>query len=63
MASIPLLIKDDIERLSVSTQIESFGGSDVNRAFTVVAQEVVGLLKQSHLLQTDSIHRTEMVMI
>ena len=63
MASIPLLIKDDSERLSAPTQIDFFGGSSMNRAFTAVAQEVVELLKQSQPLQTDSIHRTEMIMI
>ncbi|MBM0744434.1 response regulator transcription factor [Phormidium sp. CLA17] len=63
MASIPLLIEDELERLSAPTQIDSFGGSSVNRAFITVAQEVVGLLKQSHPFQTDSINRTEMIMI
>jgi DNA-binding NarL/FixJ family response regulator len=63
MTSIPLLIEDELERLSAPTQIDSFGGSAVNRAFTAVAQEVVGLLRQSHPLQTDNIHRTEMIMI
>ncbi|MBW4692070.1 MAG: response regulator transcription factor [Lyngbya sp. HA4199-MV5] len=59
MASIPLLIKDDIERLGASTQIDSFGGSSVNRAFTAVAQEVMELLKQSQPLQPDRINYTE----
>ena len=63
MASIPLLIEDELERLSAPTQIDSFGGSAVHRAFTAVAQEVVGLLKQTHPLRTDSSHRTEMIMI
>jgi DNA-binding NarL/FixJ family response regulator len=63
MASIPLLIKDDLERISASTQLNSFDTSLVKRAFTAVAQEVVELLKQSHLPQVDSVNRTEMVMI
>ncbi len=63
MVSIPVLIEDELERLSAPTQIDSFGGSAVNRAFTAVAQEVVGLLRQSHPLQTDRIHRTGMIMI
>ena len=63
MASIPLLIEDDLDRLSAPTQIDSFGGSAVNRAFTAVAQEVVGLLKQSHPFQTDSINHVETIMI
>jgi DNA-binding NarL/FixJ family response regulator len=63
MASIPLLIEDELERLNAPTQIDSFGGFAVNRAFTAVAQEVVGLLKQSYPLPTDRIHHTEMVMI
>ena len=54
MASIPLLIKDDIERLSAPTQIDAFGVFPVNQAFTAVAQEVVALLKQSHSFQLDS---------
>jgi DNA-binding NarL/FixJ family response regulator len=60
MASTPLLIKDDSDRLSASTQIDSFVGSSLKRAFTAVAQEVVELLKQSQPLQTDSINRTGM---
>ncbi|MBW4470530.1 MAG: response regulator transcription factor [Stenomitos rutilans HA7619-LM2] len=59
MAAIPLLIKDDIERLSASTQIDSFGVFPVNQAFTAVAQEVVALLKQTHPFQPDSINRLE----
>ncbi|HEY9630560.1 MAG TPA: response regulator transcription factor [Coleofasciculaceae cyanobacterium] len=63
MVSIPLLIEDDLERLSAPTQIDSFGVSSVNQAFTAVAQEVMELLKQSHPSRTDSIKRTEMIMI
>lgn len=63
MASIPLLIEDDLDRLGAPTQIDSFGGSLVNRSFTAVAQEVVERLKQSHSFHTDSINRTEMIMI
>ena len=63
MASIPLLIKDDLERISASTQLNSFDASPVNQAFTAVAQEVAELLKLSHPLQTDSSHRTEIVLI
>lgn len=59
MASIPLLIKDDIKRLSAPNQFASRGISPVNRAFTAVAQEVVGLLKPSHPFQPDSINPTE----
>lgn len=60
MASIPLLIKDDIERLSALNQVDSHGVPPVNRAFTAVAQEVVELLKQFQPFQPDSINRTEM---
>ena len=63
MAATPLLIKDDLARLSASTQIDSFGGSPVSRAFTLVAQEVVELLRQAHPLQPESRNRTEMIMI
>ena len=62
MASISLLIKDDIERLGASTQVNSLGPS-LNQAFIAVAQEVGELLKQSYPLQTDSITRTEVIMI
>ncbi|PZV06017.1 MAG: helix-turn-helix transcriptional regulator [Leptolyngbya sp.] len=59
MASIPLLIKDDIKRLSAPNQSASRRISPVNRAFTAVAQEVVGLLKPSHSFQPDTINPTE----
>ena len=59
MASIPLLIKDDIKRLGAPNQSASRCISPVNRAFTAVAQEVVGLLKPSHSFQPDSINPTE----
>lgn len=63
MASISSLVKDNIKHLRSPTQPKSFGVSPVNRAFTAVAQEVMELLKQAHPLQTDSINRTEMIMI
>ena len=63
MVSIPLLLEDFPGCLSVPAQTNSFGGFPVNRAFAAVAQEVVELLKQSHSSQTDSIDRTEMIMI
>lgn len=63
MASIPLLIKDDLKRISASTQLNAFDASPVNQALTAVAQEVVELLKQSQPLQADGIDRTGMVMI
>ena len=56
MASVPLLIKDDIERLGASTQIDFFGGSSMNQAFTAVAQEVVKLLKQFQPLQPTALN-------
>ncbi|PSB24432.1 helix-turn-helix domain-containing protein [Stenomitos frigidus] len=59
MAPIPLLIKDDIKRLSAPNQSASRCLSPVNRAFTAVAQEVVGLLKPSHPFQPGSINPTE----
>lgn len=55
MVSIPSLIKDDFERLSNPTEIDS----PVNRVFTVVAQEVMELLKRSHSFQTANINHTE----
>lgn len=63
MAFIPLLVKDDIERLSAPTQIDSLGVLSMNQVFTVVAQEVMELLKQFHPFQPNSISRTEMIMI
>lgn len=63
MTSIPLLIKDDIEYLDSSSQIDLFGDFPVNRAFTAVAQEVAGLLKPSHPFQPDGINSVETIRI
>lgn len=60
MASIPLLIKDDIEQLSTPNQIASIHVFPMNWAFTVVAQEVATLLKQPHLFQPSNINPAEM---
>ncbi len=59
MVCIPLLIKNDIERLGALTQLDSLGISPVSQAFMAVAQEVVELLKQSQSFQLDNINRTE----
>ena len=63
MASIPLLIKDDIKRLSSAIQIDLFFDSPVNSALTAVAQEVTGLLQQLHSFQANSINHAEMIEI
>jgi DNA-binding NarL/FixJ family response regulator len=60
MASIPLLIKDNIKRLGAPNQSVSRCVSPMNRAFSAVAQEVVGLLKPSHPFHSGSINPTEM---
>ena len=57
MASIPSLGKDNFEHLRFPEQINFFSNSPVNRAFTVVVQEVVvGLLKQFYAFQAVSIN-------
>lgn len=63
MASIPLLLKDELECLDAFTQFDSFGVCPVKRALTAVAQEVRELLQQSHSLQTDSINQAKTIMI
>ena len=40
MASIPLLLKDELECLDAATRLDSFGVCPVKRALTAVAQEV-----------------------
>lgn len=61
MASIPFLIKDDSEFLSVPAQIDSLGNSSINHALTAVAQEVAGLLQQAYPIQTGSNNPTRMM--
>jgi DNA-binding NarL/FixJ family response regulator len=63
MTSIPLLVKNDFERLEFPSQIESFSDSSVNLAFTAVAQEVAGLLQQFYPFQVGSINHPEMISI
>ena len=63
MASIPLLVKDDFERLKFPTQIDSLSDSPVNQALTAVAQEVTGLLRQVHFFQANSTHDAGMITI
>ena len=63
MTFLPLLIKGDVERSSAPTQIDSLSVAPVNRALIVIAQEVMGLVKQSHPSQIDSINCTETIMI
>lgn len=54
MASIPFLVKDEFEFLSVSTQVNSFGNSSISHALTTVAQEVAGLLQQDYPIHLNS---------
>lgn len=54
MASIPFLVKDGSEPLSVPTQVDSFGNSSINHALTTVAQEVAKLLQQTYPVHTNS---------
>ena len=63
MASIPLLVKDDFERLKSPTQIDCLGDSPVNQALTAVAQEVTELLRQVHFFQANSTHNVGMITI
>ncbi len=56
MASITSLGKDDFEHLRFPAQINFFSNSPVNRAFTVIAQAVMGLLQQSYAFQAVSIN-------
>ena len=62
MTSISSL-EDDFEHLSFPTQIDFCSNSPVNRALTHVAQEIAGLLQQSHTFQADSIKRVETISI
>lgn len=54
MASIPFMVKDGSEPLSVPTQIDSFGNFPLNHAPTAVAQEVAELLQQDYPIHLDS---------
>jgi DNA-binding NarL/FixJ family response regulator len=63
MASIPLLLKDELECLDAPTRLDSFSVCPVKRTLTVVAQEVREVLQQSQPLQLDSINRAETIMI
>ena len=63
MASIPLLLKDELEHLDAPTRLDAFGVCPVKRALTAVAQEVNELLQQSQPLHLNSINRAETIMI
>lgn len=59
MSSIPLLVKDDVKRLSTPAQIAPLGVSSMNQALTAVAQEIATLLKQPHSFQSGGINPAE----
>lgn len=61
MTPIPLVVKDDFEHLEVSTQVDVFGNSPINHAFTAVAQEVARLLQHIYPPQADGINHPKMM--
>lgn len=54
MSSIPLLIKDNFEQSKSLSRRDSVNHSSINRAYSAVAQEVMGLLKQAYPAQIGS---------
>ncbi|BAY21144.1 two component transcriptional regulator, LuxR family protein [Calothrix sp. NIES-2100] len=56
MTSIVFLLENDFEHLNVPTQVDVFSKSTINRAFTVVAQEVAGLLQHKYPPQVEGIN-------
>jgi DNA-binding NarL/FixJ family response regulator len=53
MTGIPLLVKDDFEPQSVSTQVDSLSRFSVNHAIAHVTQDVARLLQCAYPTQTD----------
>jgi DNA-binding NarL/FixJ family response regulator len=53
MTGIPLLVKDDFEPQSVSTQVDSLSRFPVNYAIAHVTQDVARLLQRAYPTQTD----------
>jgi DNA-binding NarL/FixJ family response regulator len=53
MTGIPLLVKDDFEPQSVSTQVDSLSRFSVNHAIAHVTQDVARLLQRAYSTQTD----------
>jgi DNA-binding NarL/FixJ family response regulator len=53
MTGIPLLVKDDFEPQSVSTQVDSLSRFSVNHAIAHVTQDVARLLQRAYPTQTD----------
>ena len=63
MTSISYLVKDDVEPLKVSAQVDSFGNSPVNHALVTVAQEIAGLLQHTYPTQSNGSNQTKTVSI
>jgi DNA-binding NarL/FixJ family response regulator len=63
MASALVVSNDSRESLERSNQANSFDKTDINRALTTVAREVMELLSQSHSGQPNHVKYVEMVMI
>ncbi|MBW4692718.1 MAG: response regulator transcription factor [Lyngbya sp. HA4199-MV5] len=59
MTSILFLLKNDLNHLNRSTQVDDSGNSSINHAFTAIALEVAGLLQDACSDQAEAISSTK----
>ncbi|HEY9643675.1 MAG TPA: response regulator transcription factor [Coleofasciculaceae cyanobacterium] len=63
MTSVASLAKDNFEHPKIPSRIDLFSNSPVNRALAHAAQEIAGLLQQSHPFQADNSKHLETIAI